>query len=493
MVQRMNSTRNPTLALHLLLGLLLLPGLACGAPGDTLFSDDFNDGSLAPWSSSNGFRAGTLNGGQFSASPPAGAFTRFGPVTVTGPTFNASVPAARLDIWVRRGSDAFSEDTDAGEDFVLEYRRSNGSWGTLRIYEGGGTNGQVFQDQFILPGDALHGSLAIRVRQTAGSGFGFDYWHFDDVTVTEIAPAATLGVGRCDDFESGLSNWTIAAGSGQAGVGAQTFQSPSNALFLSSGDVSVSSDLIDTSDPSFGDITVWVRRGSDAFSENPEGQEDLFIEYLDATNNWVELEEFNGGGQPGAIFARRYTLPADGRHAGFRLRFRMPSGSGPGFDFWHVDDVCFEQSALPSLQVTKVRQLLSDPVNNTSNPLDIPGAIMLYTITVSNNGPGQVDTDSLRITDRLPPDTELFVDDSAGDPVSFTDGTTPSGLSFTYPDDIAFSDQPDGSPNGYLPTADADGFDAAVTGILVTPRGTMNGATGGDSPTFSVTIRLRLR
>ncbi len=115
----------------------LLPVAGVAAPGDILFSDNFNDATLAPWTTTNGARSGILTGAQVAASGSA-AYTRNDVVTVTSPTFNAAVPGARLTMWIRRGDDAFSEDTDAGEDFYVEYQRADSSWGLLQNYLGGG-------------------------------------------------------------------------------------------------------------------------------------------------------------------------------------------------------------------------------------------------------------------------------------------------------------------------------------------------------------------
>jgi len=73
-----------------------------------------------------------------------------------------------------------------------------------------------------LPADGLHGALAIRVRQIAGSGFDYDYWHFDDVVVTEVAVPPTLAVGACDDFKSGLANWSVNQTTGFGGISGAT-------------------------------------------------------------------------------------------------------------------------------------------------------------------------------------------------------------------------------------------------------------------------------
>ncbi len=476
--------------------IVALPSVGCAAPGDILFSDDFNRNNLAPWSTSNGSASGILNGGQTSGSNPRAGYTRNTAVTVTSPAFNASVPAARLEIWVRRGSDALnnSEDPDTNEDFVVEYRNAGGAWNQIVTYLGSGTNGQIYNASFVLPANALHAALAIRVRQTQGSGFDWDYWHFDDFVVTEIAVAGPLDVGVCDYFENGLgSNWTVNQTSGLAGISAATSLSPSNSLFLNGGVVEVVSAVVDTTDVTFSDITLWVRRGADSFSEDPDGGENLVIEYRNDVNAWIALETFSGNGGQGQQFTRSYTIPSDGQHPNFQLRFRMTNGSGVTWDFWHVDDVCFAQNPDPIIQVTKVSSVLSDPVNGTTSPKAIPGAFIQYTINVSNQGIGPVDSDSLEVSDPLPANVALYVSTVSGDPISFVDGSPASGLSYNYAADVSFSSQPGGgAPFNYTPVPDAQGFDPLVTGYLVAPTGIMNGDSGSGATNFNVIFRVRI-
>ncbi len=478
----------------LLAALIGVPGSSIAAPGDILFSDDFNRIALPPWTTTNPAVSGILVGGPTSGSPPRAAYTSNQAVSVASPTFNAAVPAARIATWIRRGDDAFSEDPDGGENLVLEYQRADSSWGLLASYFGSGTPGQIYQDSFVLPLDALHGSLSVRLRQTGGSGFDFDYWHFDDVVVTELAPAEPLAVGTCDNFENGLTNWTVNQTSGFAGISSATSLSPINSLFLNGGVVEVESSVVDTGDPTFGDLTLWIRRGADSFSEDPDGGEDLVVEYLDDLGTWVALETFTGSGGPGQIFLRAYDLPAAGRHAAFQLRFRQTGGSGAPWDFWHVDDVCFEFSTDPVLLVSKISQLLSDPINGPASPKAIPGAIVLYTLGVTNVGLGTVDNDSLVIGDVMPANTALFVDTGAGDPITFVDGPIASGLTYVYASDVVFSNQPGGgAPFNYTPIPDAQGFDPAVTGIQVNPTGVMNAGGGGSDPSFNLLIRIRVQ
>ena len=60
---------------------------AIAAPGDTLFSDDFERAAIAPWTTTNAANSGILSGAQVSSSPTRGLFTRRGVVTTTSPTF----------------------------------------------------------------------------------------------------------------------------------------------------------------------------------------------------------------------------------------------------------------------------------------------------------------------------------------------------------------------------------------------------------------------
>ena len=471
----------------------LFPVLVVAAPGDILFSDAFNRNNLAPWTTTNVARSGILNGGQTSGSNPRAGYTRNGAVTVTSPAFNAAVPAARLDIWVRRGSDSIpnSEDTDSGEDFVVEYQTAGGAWNQVVTYLGSGTNGQIYQSSFVLPVNALHGALSLRVRQTNGSGFNFDYWHFDDVIVTEIAVAGPLVVGACDDFETGLgSNWTINPTGGLAGISSATSSSPSNSLFLNGGIVNVTSAAIDTSDITFADVTLWVRRGSDAFSENPDFGENLVVEYFDNSGSWVALETFAGAGTQGQTFTRTYTIPAAGRHTGFQLRFRMTGGSGTIWDFWHIDDVCLTQNPDPILQVTKLSSVVFDPSNQGKA---IPGTLVQYTVSVVNQGIGSVDADTVEVSDVVPTNTSLFVDTISGDPIVLNQGVPTSGLGYNFAADVTFSNAiGGGAPYNYTPVPDAQGFDPAVTGFLVEPTGTMDGDTGSGPPSFNIVFRVRI-
>lgn len=198
------------------IGLLLLAGAAGSrahaAPGDTLFEDDFN-GNLNDWTvdAPDGEAEITNDTAQQGGSLRLGN----GEVTVTSDPIGAAVPAARLDIWVRRGHDSFSEDPDVGEDLVVEYRAEGGDWIEFLRLPGDGMPGEIFELSLSLPVDALHPNLGIRFSVTDGSlfesppppTFDNDFWHVDNPAVVETAPPGEPISYRFEEDE-----WTGAGG-----------------------------------------------------------------------------------------------------------------------------------------------------------------------------------------------------------------------------------------------------------------------------------------
>ena len=152
----------------------------------------------------------------------------------------------------------------------------------------------------------------------------------------------------------------------------------------------------------------------------------------------------------------------------------------------------------PSLINMKTVSVISDPVNGTTNPKYIPGAEVLYTITISNTGLGTVNPDVMTVSDAIPPNLELYVG-AAGGPVTFTDGAISSNLAYTFTslsnatDDIIFSNN-GGSSFTYTPVPNAAGYDAAVTNIRINPKGKMAAWSGsGAYPSYSLALKARIK
>ena len=154
----------------------------------------------------------------------------------------------------------------------------------------------------------------------------------------------------------------------------------------------------------------------------------------------------------------------------------------------------------PTLTYLKSVAVLSDPLNNTTNPKSIPGAMQVFTLRITNQGTGSVDNNTVAIVDAVPTNTALYVQDLGGagsGPVAFTNGAPTSALTYTFSglgnatDDLEFSNN-GGTSWAYTPVANANGCDPAVTHIRVRPKGTMAAASGAGNPFFEVRFRVRV-
>ncbi|MEX0343016.1 MAG: proprotein convertase P-domain-containing protein [Erythrobacter sp.] len=146
-----------------------------------------------------------------------------------------------------------------------------------------------------------------------------------------------------------------------------------------------------------------------------------------------------------------------------------------------------------TLGVTKLSSVISDPVNGATNPKAIPGALIEYLISVTNTGTEPADSDSVVVADDTPADAKMCLADLGGPgsgPVLFGAGSPASGLSYSFAalgngtDDLEFSSD-DGATWTYVPTADADGCDGAVSNFRVRPAGAFAAATG-----FTLRVRF---
>lgn len=152
------------------------------------------------------------------------------------------------------------------------------------------------------------------------------------------------------------------------------------------------------------------------------------------------------------------------------------------------------ERAMPSITVAKSVTTYFDPVNGTTSPKSIPGAEMLYTITVTNSGPGSVDDGKTVITDSIPAYTSMCVSNACSNPVmTFTCSASPAcGLTFTLGTSLKYSNN-GGVSYVYTPVADSNGYDSNVTDIQITPSGTFNGAPSPQSTNFSVTFKIKIK
>lgn len=145
--------------------------------------------------------------------------------------------------------------------------------------------------------------------------------------------------------------------------------------------------------------------------------------------------------------------------------------------------------ATAALVIDKTSRVISDPVNGTSNPKLIPGAIVEYAISVRNAGTVAVQADTLVILDVMPPNMAFAV----GTPVTFTNGTPSSGLTaFNAATMVRFSSAPGGvTPYTYVPVGS---FDPNVRGIRIQPAGSLAGTTSATAqPNFTIRFRAQVQ
>ena len=501
-----------TRSLALIFSLLFMWSVFAPAIAQTVvFSDDFDAtpttcDTLAPnWTTTDANLSGI---GTFTSNSNAcSLFTRGAAVALTSSTVDlSSATGADLTAWVRKGSDAFSEDPDnSGESLTIEFFDSTGIWLTLQSFDAGAlAPGAITNVNISLPANALHANFQLRISQQGGSGgppanggLGWDFWHVDDVVVTETntpPPPPDLTANSCDDFEGGaLNNWAV-TNAVRIGINNDTANSPTNSMFIRHGAATATSVPIDAR--GLATFSIWIRRGSDTFSENPEAGEDLTLEYFNSSNAWTTLETFTGGGTQGQIFTRVYTAAADFRHANFRVRLSLATGSGSDFDYWHIDDVCFVSGA-PNISVNKTVSIESDPIGTPTNPFAIPGSIVRYAIAITNTGVGVVDANTIQLSDLIDPNIEMFVGDlnGSGSPIIFTDGVgaDASGVSLPF---VSLGDSGDGvtflnsSNVAFTPTQP---FDENVATLELNFSGSMNGTGAGGTPNFTIEFEARVK
>lgn len=121
----------------------------------------------------------------------------------------------------------------------------------------------------------------------------------------------------------------------------------------------------------------------------------------------------------------------------------------------------------------------NDPVNGANLPKAIPGAQVLKTVDLVNEGKLSTDVGSFTLVQSITSDLAMNVNDWSGmGPILIQQGSglEKSGVGFTFTtladtaDGLAFSNDGGVSFN-YTPVADADGFDANVTDFRLTFSG----------------------
>ncbi len=146
----------------------------------------------------------------------------------------------------------------------------------------------------------------------------------------------------------------------------------------------------------------------------------------------------------------------------------------------------FVSLGAPTITVTKSSAVLSDPFNNVTNPKRIPGAVIEYSVTLTNTGNGSPDAGTVVVTDPIDRPALAF---RVSTGVTFIDGATSSGVGLGL---VTYSSTPAPGPYlyNYTPVPDVNGYDGNITSFMATTTGSL--AFGGAPPP-GFTLRFQVK
>ncbi|MBD3230261.1 MAG: hypothetical protein GF329_18930 [Candidatus Lokiarchaeota archaeon] len=172
-----------------------------------------------------------------------------------------------------------------------------------------------------------------------------------------------------DDFEDGSlgTDWTLF---GYGGVGTHTSNSGSYSAYTHRDTGNITSKEFDFSSCKFVYVEYWVQKGDDDFSEDPDGNEDFWVQYYSKTGAWITIDEFLASDPDGEIYEREHRLPTDACHSNFKIRFYQLDGTYSSFyiyDYWHFDDVKIYFERKPNLYAPNLYDEKVTPLSGASN------------------------------------------------------------------------------------------------------------------------------
>lgn len=210
---------------------------------------------------------------------------------------------------------------------------------------------------------------------------------------------------------------------------------------------------------------------------------------LTATN----MPQVNDSGAATKTFEYAYTVPPVSPSTGFwSASVTATEGYAAidalyngGSNITHTASGSFEVQA-PDPVLMKSVQVLSDPTGS-GTPHALPGALLQYSINVSNQGQGTADANSIKLTDTLDASVAFIVGSSV-----FVDGSPASGLSFNQATDVSFCTGPGGATCPYTSGVGNGNPDPNITKVIFTPSGTLNGKANATAPAPDFTIQYQV-
>ena len=86
-------------------------------------------------------------------------------------------------------------------------------------------------------------------------------------------------------------------------------------------------------------LQAWIKQGSYNCGEEPDYNENFYLEYKNSNNGWTQIQYLPGSTSGGSVTSVNYNLPANAYHQDFQVRARQNTGSGTCCDYWFFDDI----------------------------------------------------------------------------------------------------------------------------------------------------------
>ena len=219
-------------------------------------------------------------------------------VSITGPDSHGIGPVLEMD--ANHALQTLTMNLKAG----TTYRNTGFEWSDWK------------QPGFILKGleQNLDGSLT--------SGFQGIGWNFDNGTQGWNATDSQFGQ-RTTTHNCGMS--------GQTGA----------SWFTRGGSVYVTSPEVSLEGQSGLSVNAWVRQGNSGCGEEPDTNENFYLQYKNSNNQWTQFHYLAGSTSGGSVTIVNYSLPSDAYHSKFQIRAHQNRGSTICCDYWFTCNCCF--------------------------------------------------------------------------------------------------------------------------------------------------------
>ena len=240
-----------------------------------------------------------------------------------------------------------SETSNFELDEIADFHKSSEDFTDVTIV-GPGNNG--IGPSLMLDSD--HALQTISFSVAAGddvrdNGFSWSDWDvagFSKLGLMEEADGSlVLGFqGVTWDFDQGTNGWTSSNSNfGQRNTATTCGMSGGSGAswWTRGGSVSITSPQVSLVGHQGLSVQAWIKQGTYQCGEEPDTNEDFYLEYKNSNNGWTQIQYLPGSTTGGTVTNVNYNLPSNAYHQDFQIRARQNAGSGTCCDYWFFDDI----------------------------------------------------------------------------------------------------------------------------------------------------------